>query len=796
MKNLFLSLALILISVVGCSQSTTFKSISFVDGGSISQCAFAPTNLTFNNVNYVSFPGFGTTGTTAAYGNHTHADTSPWTVVGNDIHNSNSGMVAIGITTGYSGNVHKLYVVGGLLSNSNATGSATPLYGIMSVNGSMTPAIKGRSYAVSGNNSVIEAEAINSCRGINILTQAGTGLYVKPNTGYAAIFETGNVGIGVTAPVQKLEVNGQVNATNGLFGSVLLTGSEIRTAGTDITLRAGTNGNAVQGINFQTNPGTGVVPRAVILANGNMGVGLTNPGQKLEVSGTTKTTALMVNGYNVSVTDNCSLPQSLSGAVTAVTATSPIVSTGGTTPNISIPKAGHLQYQDGYLSWDDFSYFEGKVNVVYGSAPLSSSGGVSPTISISKAGKTTDGYLSAADWNTFNDKIPGIWEDISPDIYYDKGNVGILTTLPQTALDVNGVITANGGNSDDWNSKLNNVLVNDGDIIIGISPPGEQPIPTVLSRGSSGQVLTIQTGSSLPGTHGLEWKTPTTSQWIINGSNIYYPSGNVGIGTTTTTNTINFDGTAARKISVIQNTTSAVNGSSLTLEAGSTLTGNSNKAGGNIILNAGTSTGNQKSSLSVNLSPQGTGGTATNNLQEVMVLDGNGNFNIRSNYIYNPQFVVTSSNNEPGSGSYFNFQRSLNTWQSPVRVNPWTTVGTFVFRPFHRGAYTNTANFNSQVTDTTGVTPSTIMTFQTTNTATANNNFIFYHNGYFSISPASWNAPTTFLDIVGDKMRLRNSKTPASATASGNAGDICWDANFIYICTATNTWKRVAISTW
>tara|TARA_R110000824_G_scaffold117470_5_gene269477 strand:+ start:4951 stop:5586 length:636 start_codon:yes stop_codon:yes gene_type:complete len=38
--------------------------------------------------------------------------------------------------------------------------------------------------------------------------------------------------------------------------------------------------------------------------------------------------------------------------------------------------------------------------------------------------------------------------------------------------------------------------------------------------------------------------------------------------------------------------------------------------------------------------------------------------------------------------------------------------------------------------------------------------------------------------------------TPASASATGTAGDMAWDASYIYICTATDTWKRVAISTW
>ena len=40
------------------------------------------------------------------------------------------------------------------------------------------------------------------------------------------------------------------------------------------------------------------------------------------------------------------------------------------------------------------------------------------------------------------------------------------------------------------------------------------------------------------------------------------------------------------------------------------------------------------------------------------------------------------------------------------------------------------------------------------------------------------------------------NETPASATAAGTAGQIVWDEDYIYICTETNTWKRVAIGTW
>jgi len=36
----------------------------------------------------------------------------------------------------------------------------------------------------------------------------------------------------------------------------------------------------------------------------------------------------------------------------------------------------------------------------------------------------------------------------------------------------------------------------------------------------------------------------------------------------------------------------------------------------------------------------------------------------------------------------------------------------------------------------------------------------------------------------------------AVAGAAGNTGDICWDASNIFVCVATNTWKKATIATW
>ena len=57
-------------------------------------------------------------------------------------------------------------------------------------------------------------------------------------------------------------------------------------------------------------------------------------------------------------------------------------------------------------------------------------------------------------------------------------------------------------------------------------------------------------------------------------------------------------------------------------------------------------------------------------------------------------------------------------------------------------------------------------------------------------------SPTCALDIASTSIRVRNSSTPSSASDTGAQGEIRWDANYLYVCVATNTWKRIAIDTW
>ena len=52
------------------------------------------------------------------------------------------------------------------------------------------------------------------------------------------------------------------------------------------------------------------------------------------------------------------------------------------------------------------------------------------------------------------------------------------------------------------------------------------------------------------------------------------------------------------------------------------------------------------------------------------------------------------------------------------------------------------------------------------------------------------------LHMAGDTFRLDTARTPASAGAAGNPGEICWDAGFVYVCVALNSWKKAAIAAW
>jgi hypothetical protein len=74
---------------------------------------------------------------------------------------------------------------------------------------------------------------------------------------------------------------------------------------------------------------------------------------------------------------------------------------------------------------------------------------------------------------------------------------------------------------------------------------------------------------------------------------------------------------------------------------------------------------------------------------------------------------------------------------------------------------------------------------------------------YIALYPGQWRERDACPDYVSANLEAVKSgfvkiatRTPSSATDYGTAGEVRWDASYIYICVATNTWKRAAIATW
>ena len=127
-----------------------------------------------------------------------------------------------------------------------------------------------------------------------------------------------------------------------------------------------------------------------------------------------------------------------------------------------------LQWYNG-SAWIDASGGAGSVTAVTASAPLSSSGGTTPNISITQSSSTTDGYLSSTDWNTFNNKftLPSLTNGSvifsngttlaqnNANFFWDNVNtrLGIGTNTPSATFDIHhpsGIsaqFTATGGQS-------------------------------------------------------------------------------------------------------------------------------------------------------------------------------------------------------------------------------------------------------------------------------------------------------------------------------------------------------------
>ena len=279
-------------------------------------------------------------------------------------------------------------------------------------------------------------------------------------TDVAETFETnvyfsGQVGIRTNQPSCALDVNGAINCLGVTIG------------GTPVSTSTDTYWSVSSG-------GGGKIQ----YGGGNVGVGAENPHASalLEVAATDRGMLIPrmtrdqrdaigtpATGLLVYQTDNTpgfyfydgaqwSSISAGAGAVTDVTASGPLASSGGTTPNLSIALADSTH--TGALRGTDWVLFNARVptnRTITTTAPLTGGGALSGNLTLALPAATTavNGYLTSNDWTTFNAKVPTN-RTITTTAPLTGGGAlsGNLTlALPAATTAVNGYLTSN-----DWST--------------------------------------------------------------------------------------------------------------------------------------------------------------------------------------------------------------------------------------------------------------------------------------------------------------------------------------------------------
>ncbi|MDD5164827.1 MAG: tail fiber domain-containing protein [Patescibacteria group bacterium] len=178
----------------------------------------------------------------------------------------------------------------------------------------ITPPTEGA--IISGNVGIGVTDPVSK---LAILSGAGVGgISIGTDETYAAVAAPdggaiieGNVGIGyTTASIDKLRVNGSIMSTGPAGGSPLLTSA----------IRMSVEGSGAYG-QVQTYNSVPLVLNPTT-AGGNVGIGVTNPGNKLSVYGGTigaynfdGTDGLLIEGYSASASDDAMMQFHTSGAL-------------------------------------------------------------------------------------------------------------------------------------------------------------------------------------------------------------------------------------------------------------------------------------------------------------------------------------------------------------------------------------------------------------------------------------------------------------------------------------------------
>jgi len=163
---------------------------------------------------------------------------------------------------------------------------------------------------------------------------------------------------------------------------------------------------------------------------------------------------------------------------------------------------------------------------------------------------------------------------------------------------------------------------------------------------------------------------------------------------------------------------------------------------------------------------------------------------IHADSINNGAVTISQSDNS-GDASQLDLLKSRGSGASPAAVQSNDFIGQVRFVAYDGNSYDNFVDIYAQASHesiSTTSHPSKLIIRTTKVSATSPTIAITIDEEQNLISEGNLEAK--------NKITIREQNSVASSSSNGFRGEIRYDNNYIYICVADDTWKRVALSTW
>lgn len=390
------------------------------------------------------------------------------------------------------------------------------------------------------------------------------------------------------------------------------------------------------------------------------------------------------------------------------------------------------------------------------------------------------------------------------------GNVGIRTSSPFTALDVNGIVNTR---TDTWLATLTGKVG-----VRRTSPMYTLDVGGTFRSDSNTYVAAVE-GGLVVGTAGYEGYKLDVSGWTRTKANTFLATegGGVGIGTTSPLGTLHVVSSVPDPFFLEQ--TSAT-GYAQTIYKGTAQKFQTGVGGGSeatfgvankFFIYDGTA-----GFMRLVIDQAGKVGINTTNPNyqfevagTVGIRDGLGVqvFRNGSSSVTNHMYFANAANNRAYNwqlnedGSAADFWGFAGAWNRLMTVNSNGNIGINTASPLAKLHVNGTGDTRIRVGNESQQWSMAVSQFGAGNFTLLQEDvairlFVSAANGNVGIGTTS---PTSQLDVDGvdgfNQIRARKSATPsATAATDGNTGNIVWDDNYIYIKTSAG-WKRAALST-